>query len=62
MSIQGLYTALITPFSHGAVYYGKLKEIVEMQIAGGVDGILPTEQPENPRLSAWKNISMSSKR
>ena len=42
MMITGLYTALITPFSNGRVDYGRLKEIVEHQIAGGVDGILPT--------------------
>ena len=34
MKIEGLYTALITPFSNGKVDYGRLKEIVEQQIAG----------------------------
>ena len=41
MKIQGLYTALATPFSRGAVDYGKLRDLVEFQIAGGVDGIVP---------------------
>lgn len=62
MSIQGLYTALITPFSHGAVDYGKLKEIVEMQIAGGVDGILPTGTTgESPTLSVEEHLDVIEK-
>ena len=62
MSIQGLYTALITPFSHGAVDYGKLKEIVEMQIAGGVDGILPTGTTgESPTLSVEEHLEVLEK-
>lgn len=62
MSIQGLYTALITPFSQGAVDYGKLKEIVEMQIAGGVDGILPTGTTgESPTLSVEEHLDVIEK-
>ena len=62
MSIQGLYTALITPFSHGAVDYGKLKEIVEMHIAGGVDGILPTGTTgESPTLSVEEHLDVIEK-
>ena len=62
MSIQGLYTALITPFSHGTVDYGKLKEIVEMQIAGGVDGILPTGTTgESPTLSVEEHLDVIEK-
>ena len=62
MSIQRLYTALITPFSHGAVDYGKLKEIVEMQIAGGVDGILPTGTTgESPTLSVEEHLDVIEK-
>mgnify|MGYP002562014957 CR=1 FL=1 len=41
MELKGVYTAMVTPLSKGAVDYGKLREIVEMQIAGGVDGIVP---------------------
>ena len=62
MSIQGLYTALITPFSHGSVDYGKLKEVVEQQIAGGVDGILPTGTTgESPTLSVEEHLDVIEK-
>jgi 4-hydroxy-tetrahydrodipicolinate synthase len=52
MSLQGVYTALVTPFSDGAVDFGKLRELVEMQIEGGVDGIVPVGTTgESPTLS-----------
>lgn len=60
--IQGLYTALVTPFSHGEVDYGKLKEIVELQVAGGVDGILPTgTSGESPTLSVEEHLKVIEK-
>jgi 4-hydroxy-tetrahydrodipicolinate synthase len=37
----GCLTALITPFRNGAVDYDALGAIVEAQIAGGVDGLVP---------------------
>ena len=52
MKMQGLYTALVTPFHNGAVDYDKLTRLVEMQIAGGVDGISPVGTTgESPTLS-----------
>ncbi len=52
MNLQGTITALITPFSNGKVDYGKLKEIVEMQIEDGIDGLLPMGTTgESPTLS-----------
>lgn len=39
--LQGAFTALITPFSNGAVDHGALRELVERQIAGGIDGLVP---------------------
>jgi 4-hydroxy-tetrahydrodipicolinate synthase len=39
---EGAYTAIVTPFNRdGSVDYGKLKELVEFQVEGGVDGIVP---------------------
>ena len=62
MMITGLYTALITPFSNGRVDYGRLKEIVEHQIAGGVDGILPTGTTgESPTLSVEEHLEVIEK-
>ncbi len=40
MKLSGTITALITPFAkNGSVDYGKLKELVDAQVAGGVEGI-----------------------
>ena len=40
MKLRGTITAMITPFdATGAVDYGKLKAVVEEQVAGGVEGI-----------------------
>lgn len=49
---EGAYTAIITPFNrNGEVDYGKLRELIEMQIAGGVDGIVPVGTTgESPTL------------
>ena len=52
MQLKGVYTALVTPFSNGQVDYAKLRELVELQIAGGVDGIVPVGTTgESPTLS-----------
>lgn len=52
MELKGVYTALVTPFSKGMVDYGKLRELVELQIKGGVDGIVPVGTTgESPTLS-----------
>jgi 4-hydroxy-tetrahydrodipicolinate synthase len=38
---EGVYTALVTPFKDGKINYDALERIIEMQIAGGIDGIVP---------------------
>ena len=49
---EGAYTAIITPFGRdGSVDYGKLRDLIERQIAGGVDGIVPVGTTgESPTL------------
>lgn len=49
---KGAYTAIVTPFSKdGEVDYGKLRRLVEMQIKGGIDGIVPVGTTgESPTL------------
>lgn len=38
----GAYTAIVTPFNrNGEVDYGKLRALIAMQIAAGIDGIVP---------------------
>jgi 4-hydroxy-tetrahydrodipicolinate synthase len=38
---EGVSTALITPFRDGAVDENALRELVEQQIAAGIDGLVP---------------------
>ena len=38
---EGLFTAVVTPFRDGAVDEPALRELIERQIAAGVDGIVP---------------------
>lgn len=49
---EGAYTAIITPFNRsGDVDYGKLRELVERQIAAGIDGLVPVGTTgESPTL------------
>lgn len=52
MIIQGVYTALVTPMCNGEVDYDVLRKLVEMQIAGGVTGIVPVGTTgESPTLT-----------
>lgn len=49
---SGTYTALITPFRDGKVDYDGFRKLIEAQIAGGVDGIVPVGTTgESPTLS-----------
>lgn len=49
---EGAYTAIITPFGRdGGVDYGKLRDLIERQVAGGIDGIVPVGTTgESPTL------------
>jgi 4-hydroxy-tetrahydrodipicolinate synthase len=48
----GTYTALITPFRNGQVDYDGFRKLIEAQIVGGVDGIVPVGTTgESPTLS-----------
>ena len=53
MKISGTITALVTPFAvDGSVDYGRLKAIVEEQVAAGVEGICAVgTSGESPTLS-----------
>jgi 4-hydroxy-tetrahydrodipicolinate synthase len=41
MDLKGVYTALITPFKNGALDEEGLGRLIEFQLQGGVDGIVP---------------------
>ena len=49
--LQGAFTAIITPFTSGRVDDKKLKEQIEFQIAGGINGLVPVGTTgESPTL------------
>ena len=49
---QGAYTAIVTPFNRdGSVDFAKLRELIEIQIKNGIDGIVPVGTTgESPTL------------
>ncbi len=57
---QGAYTALITPFqADGKVDFGKLRELVELQVAGGIDGLVPVGTTgESPTLDIDEHLEV----
>ena len=59
MKYQGLYTAIVTPFKDGKVDYDAFKALIEAQIAGGVDGIVPMGTTgESPTVSTEENLEV----
>ena len=50
--LSGAYTALVTPFqADGQVDYGTLRALIDAQVAGGMDGIVPVGTTgESPTL------------
>jgi len=59
MRFTGTYTALITPFRNGAVDVSAFQSLIERQIAGGVDGIVPVGTTgESPTLDTKEHIEV----
>lgn len=59
MKYQGLYTAIVTPFRDGKVDYDAFKALIEAQIAGGVDGIVPMGTTgESPTVSTEEHLEV----
>jgi 4-hydroxy-tetrahydrodipicolinate synthase len=51
MKLSGAMTAMITPFRSGSVDEQRLREQIEYQIAGGIDGLVPVGTTgESPTL------------
>lgn len=62
MKYQGLYTAIVTPFKDGKVDYDAYKALIEAQIAGGVDGIVPMGTTgESPTVSTEEHLEIIRK-
>ena len=62
MELKGVYTAIATPFNKdGGVDYGKFEALIEMQIRGGVSGILPVgTSGESPTLNIEEHSKVIS--
>lgn len=57
--LTGTITALVTPFRQQAVAYDDLRKLVEFQIKGGVDGMVPVGTTgESPTLSHEEHMDV----
>jgi 4-hydroxy-tetrahydrodipicolinate synthase len=57
--LTGTITALVTPFHQGQVSYGDLKRLIEHQIRGGIDGLVPMGTTgESPTVSLEEHIEI----
>lgn len=55
----GTLTALVTPFRNDAVDYDALRKLVEFQIKGGIDGLVPVGTTgESPTLSYEEHMEV----
>ena len=53
----GTYTAIVTPFRHGALDEAALERLIKMQIKGGVDGIVPVGTTgESPTVDCAEHV------
>ena len=57
---SGTYTAIVTPFNRdGSVDYGRFRSLIDMQIAGGVAGIVPVGTTgESPTLTMEEHVEV----
>ena len=59
MELTGAFTAIVTPFLHGKVDYGKLTELVKIQLEAGIDGIVPVGTTgESPTLTVDEHLKV----
>lgn len=59
MKYQGLYTAIITPFKDNSIDTEAFRKLIDAQIAGGVDGIVPVGTTgESPTLSHQEHMEV----
>ncbi len=59
MKLQGVYTALVTPFRDGKVDYETLAALVERQIAAGVAGMIPVGTTgESPTVNVEEHLEI----
>jgi 4-hydroxy-tetrahydrodipicolinate synthase len=57
--LTGTITALVTPFRNGKVAHDDLRKLVEYQIKGGIDGVVPVGTTgESPTLTHEEHIDV----
>jgi 4-hydroxy-tetrahydrodipicolinate synthase len=58
--LQGTFTAIVTPFNtDGSIDYGALKELINWQIASGVEGLVPVGTTgESPTLEISEHLKV----
>ncbi|HEY0944446.1 MAG TPA: 4-hydroxy-tetrahydrodipicolinate synthase [Opitutaceae bacterium] len=57
--LTGTITALVTPFANGSVAYDDLKKLVEFQIKGGINGLVPVGTTgESPTVSHEEHMEI----
>ena len=57
--LTGTYTALVTPFRKGEVDWEVFEKILEAQVAGGVEGVVPVGTTgESPTLSYEEHVKV----
>jgi 4-hydroxy-tetrahydrodipicolinate synthase len=57
--LTGTITALVTPFTKGQVSFADLKKLVEHQIRGGIDGLVPVGTTgESPTVTHEEHIAI----
>ena len=59
---KGTYTAIVTPFRDGKVDYAALRKLVQLQLRGGVQGLVPVGTTgESPTVSFEEHIEIIRK-
>lgn len=57
--LTGTITALVTPFQQGQIAHGDLKRLIEHQIRGGIDGLVPVGTTgESPTVNHEEHIEI----
>ena len=55
----GSYTAIVTPFRRGAVAFDEVRRLVEFQIKGGIDGLVPVGTTgESPTVTHEEHLDV----
>lgn len=60
--LTGTYTAIVTPFKNGQLDSDAFRRLIELQIKGGIDGIVPVGTTgESPTLNYQEHIEVIAK-